>query len=105
MATRIRLKRIGAKKQPQYRVVVIDQRAPRDGRPLEEIGHHNPLTDPPTTTIKEDRARYWLGVGAQPSQTVASLLRRAGIMTANPKATEASAPAPVAEAPAADEPS
>jgi small subunit ribosomal protein S16 len=86
LATRIRLKRIGAKKQPQYRVVVVDGRAARDGRPLEEIGHHNPLTDPPTTTIDADRARYWLGCGAQPSDTVASLLRKAGILPPSAKA-------------------
>ena len=58
LATKIRLKRTGAKKQPQYRVIVIDERAPRDGRAIEEIGHHNPLTDPPTTVINEERARH-----------------------------------------------
>ncbi|NLO73644.1 MAG: 30S ribosomal protein S16 [candidate division WS1 bacterium] len=89
MATKIRLKRCGAKKQPQYRVIVVDERAPRDGRAIEEIGHHNPLTDPPTTTIDEERARYWLGVGAQPSETVTSLLRKAGILAPNVKAAPA----------------
>lgn len=86
MATKIRLKRFGAKKQPQYRVIVVDGRAPRDGRAIEEIGYHNPLTDPPTTTIDEERARYWLSVGAQPSETVTSLLRKAGILAPNAKA-------------------
>jgi small subunit ribosomal protein S16 len=87
---------VGAKKQPQYRVIVIDGRAPRDGRAIEEIGHHNPLTDPPTTTFNEERTKYWLGVGAQPSETVTSLLRRAGLMEPNPKAAAAAAPAETA---------
>lgn len=98
MATKIRLKRTGAKKQPQYRVIVIDERAARDGRAIEEIGHHNPLTDPPTTVINEERARHWLSVGAQPSDTVASLLRRAGILAAK---TAGAAAAPAAKAPVA----
>lgn len=68
--TRIRLKRIGAKKQPYYRIVVVDQRAPRDGRVIEEIGWYNPRQNPPAITIKEERATYWLGTGAQPSEAV-----------------------------------
>ncbi len=75
---RIRLRRQGAKKQPTYRIVVADQRAPRDGRILENIGFFNPRTDPETVSIDLERARYWLSVGAQPSQAVERLLRRAG---------------------------
>ncbi|TEU17287.1 MAG: 30S ribosomal protein S16, partial [Anaerolineales bacterium] len=67
---RIRLCRVGAKKQPSYRVVVADQRAPRDGRFIEIIGHYNPRTDPPTMVIKEERALLWLARGAQPSEAV-----------------------------------
>jgi len=67
---RIRLRRIGAKKKPTYRVVVADSRSPRDGRFIETIGHYDPRTDPPTVVIKEARAIYWLSVGAQPSEAV-----------------------------------
>ena len=69
MAVKIRLKRMGAKKSPFYRVVVADSRSPRDGRFVEEIGTYNPLTEPAQIQIKEDRALYWLQVGAQPSDT------------------------------------
>ncbi len=75
---RIRLRRVGAKKQPSYRVVVADSRAPRDGRFIERLGWYNPHTDPPSFEIKEDRALYWLSVGAQPSDAVARLLKRMG---------------------------
>jgi len=77
---RIRLCRVGAKKQPSYRVVVADQRAPRDGRFIEIIGHYNPRTDPATVVIKEERALFWLARGAQPSQAVARMLTGLGIM-------------------------
>ena len=77
---KIRLRRTGKKKQPSYRVVVADARAPRDGAFIENIGHYNPLTDPPTVVIDEEKALKWLGQGAQPTETVASLLRRLGIM-------------------------
>jgi small subunit ribosomal protein S16 len=77
---RIRLRRVGAKKQPSYRIVVIKSEAAATGRPIENIGHFNPRTDPETFTIKEDRALYWLGVGAQPSEAVLRLLDKAGIM-------------------------
>ncbi len=76
---RIRLRRVGAKKQPSYRVVVADSRAPRDGRFIETIGHYNPRTDPPTVVIHEDRAIYWLSVGAQPSQAVARFFGHLGL--------------------------
>lgn len=77
---KIRLRRTGKKKQPSYRVVVADSRAPRDGAFIENIGHYSPLTDPPTIVIDEEKARKWLERGAQPTETVASLLRKLGIM-------------------------
>jgi small subunit ribosomal protein S16 len=72
---RIRLRRQGAKRQPTYRIVVADQRAPRDGRILENIGFFNPRTEPETVNIDVERARYWLGVGAKPSEAVERLLK------------------------------
>jgi small subunit ribosomal protein S16 len=81
---RIRLRRQGAKKQPTYRVVVADQRSPRDGRIIENIGFFNPRTEPETVTIDVERARYWLGVGAQPSQAVERLLKQVGAYEAAP---------------------
>jgi small subunit ribosomal protein S16 len=81
MATRIRLKRIGAHKAPFYRVVVSDSRSPRDGRFIEEIGYYNPLTQPATVKIDEEAALKWLQTGAQASDTVRSLFSKAGIMT------------------------
>ncbi len=73
---RIRLRRQGATKQPTYRVVVTDREAPRDGRFIEVIGFFNPRTDPETFQIDEERAAYWLSVGAQPSEAVARLLAK-----------------------------
>ena len=67
---RIRLRRVGRKKQPSYRVVVTDARSPRDGRYIEIIGFYNPRTEPATMTLKEERALHWLSVGAQPSDAV-----------------------------------
>ena len=75
---RIRLRRQGAKKQPTYRIVVADQRASRDGRILENIGFFNPRTEPETVNIDVERAKYWLGVGAKPSEAVERLLKKAG---------------------------
>lgn len=75
---KIRLRRVGKKKQASFRVVVADARSPRDGRFIETIGHYNPLTDPPTIVIKEDRALYWLSHGAQPTDAVARMLRNMG---------------------------
>ena len=75
---RIRLSRTGKKKQPSYRVVVADIEAKRDGRIVERIGHYNPLTEPIEYRIKEDRALYWLSVGAQPSDAVRRLLDKQG---------------------------
>ena len=79
---RIRLRRQGAKKQPSYRVVVADQHSPRDGRILENIGFYNPRTDPETVSIDVERVRYWLSVGAQPSESVARLLKTHGLLEA-----------------------
>lgn len=76
---RIRLRRVGKRKQPFYRVVVADSRSPRDGRFIEIIGQYNPLTDPSTITIDNDKALTWLRKGAQPSDQVKSLLKRTGI--------------------------
>lgn len=80
MAVKIRLKRMGAKKAPFYRVVVADSRAPRDGRFIEEIGYYNPLTEPAQVNINEEKALKWLQTGAQPSDTVRALLRKEGIL-------------------------
>ncbi|MBI4826379.1 MAG: 30S ribosomal protein S16 [Nitrospirae bacterium] len=76
---KIRLTRKGAKKQPFYRVIVADSRKPRDGVFLEIIGTYNPLTDPSTIKIDTERAKYWLGCGAQPSSSVKKLLQISGI--------------------------
>ncbi len=80
MAVKIRLKRMGAKKTPFYRVVVADSRYPRDGRFIEEIGTYNPLTDPATVNIDGEKATKWIKDGAQPTDTVKSLLKKAGII-------------------------
>jgi small subunit ribosomal protein S16 len=80
LAVKLRLRRMGKKKQPIYKVVAADSRSPRDGKFIEAIGLYNPLTDPHTIDIKEDRALYWLNVGAQPTDTVRSLLRQKGII-------------------------
>jgi small subunit ribosomal protein S16 len=75
---RIRLRRVGLKKQPSYRIVVIDQRNARNGKYIENIGHHNPRTEPPTDVIDEARALHWLGHGAQPTEAVMYILKRTG---------------------------
>jgi small subunit ribosomal protein S16 len=79
VAVRLRLTRIGGKKDPIWRVVVADQRSPRDGRIIETVGHYNAQTDPSTIVIDEQRVRDWLDRGAQPSNTVRKLLRTQGI--------------------------
>ena len=79
MAVKIRLKRIGQKKVPHYRIVVADSRSPRDGRFIEQIGTYNPNTDPSTIVVDEELARKWLGNGAQPTEAVAKLLKIAGV--------------------------
>jgi small subunit ribosomal protein S16 len=77
---KIRLRRVGAKKQPHYRIVVADARSPRDGKFLETIGHYNPRTEPPTVEVDTERALYWLSVGAQPTEAVRRLLDKTGIL-------------------------
>jgi len=80
MATKIRLRRIGAKKAPFYRVVVADSRSPRDGKFIEEIGYYDPTTNPATIKIDEEKALKWLNDGAQPSDTAKALLKAQGIL-------------------------
>ena len=80
MAVKIRLRRMGMKKAPFYRVVVADERSPRDGRCIEEIGYYNPLTEPATISIDADKATKWLKNGAQPTDTVKALLKKSNII-------------------------
>ncbi|HEX8034560.1 MAG TPA: 30S ribosomal protein S16 [Ktedonobacterales bacterium] len=86
---KIRLMRVGMKGAPSYRVVVAEAQSPRDGRIIENIGWYNPLTDPSTINIDGDRARHWLSVGAQPTESVQSLLIRSGIVSRPERATAA----------------
>lgn len=79
MATKIRLKRMGAKKAPFYRIVVADSRSPRDGRFIDEIGTYDPNRQPAAIEIDAEKTQKWLGTGAQPSDTVRSLLKQAGL--------------------------
>jgi small subunit ribosomal protein S16 len=91
---RIRLRRMGAKKQPFYRIVVANKQSPRDGRFIEVIGTYDPLTEPETVELQVDRAAHWLGHGAQPSDAVARMFRRVGLLDENGKLiTEAPEPA------------
>ena len=78
MAVKIRLKRLGSKKNPFYRVVVADSRYPRDGRFIEEIGTYNPLMDPPEIKVDGEKAKKWISNGAQPTETVRSILKKSG---------------------------
>lgn len=80
MAVKIRLRRSGRKKLPFYRIVVADSQSPRDGRFIENIGHYNPRLPEGGLQVNTERADYWLGVGAQPTDTVRSLLRKAGVI-------------------------
>lgn len=80
MAVKIRLRRMGAKKAPFYRVVVADSRYPRDGRFIEEIGTYNPMTEPADIKIDADKAKKWIANGAQPTDTVKSILKKEGIL-------------------------
>ena len=77
---KIRLKRMGMKKRPFYRIVVADSASARDGRFIEEIGYYNPITDPIELKVDGDRAKYWLGVGAQPTDTTRALLKKGGVL-------------------------
>ncbi|KLU61066.1 30S ribosomal protein S16 [Peptococcaceae bacterium CEB3] len=81
MATKIRLRRMGAKKQPFYRLVVADSASARDGRFIEEIGYYDPTKQPEVLKIDEEKVLKWLTTGAQPSDTVKSLLRKAGLLS------------------------
>ena len=96
MAVRIRLRRIGKKKQPQYRLVVADSRAPRDGRFIETIGQYNPRVEPSAVRVNEERALHWLRQGAQPSDRVRLLLEKLGLLE------KVAAPAEALAAPAAE---
>lgn len=81
---KLRLRRMGAKKRPSYRIVAADSRSPRDGRIIESLGFYDPLTQPATVKVNEERVRHWLSVGAQPSETVRNLLRRQGLVADDP---------------------
>jgi small subunit ribosomal protein S16 len=103
MSVKIRLKRIGATKRPFYRIVVADSRAPRDGRFIETLGYYNPCVEPVELKIDADRAKHWLGVGAQPSDTASSLLKREGLVErSKPRATGKPAAANASAAKAAE---
>lgn len=88
MAVKIRLKRIGAKKSPFYRIIVADSRSPRDGRFIEEIGYYNPLTEPKTVKINNDRAQNWLNNGAKPTDSVDRLFKLNGVYEQKEESTE-----------------
>ena len=77
---KMRLKRVGAKKAPTYRIVIADSRSPRDGRFIEQIGYYNPLTNPADIKIDAEKAKKWLGNGAQPTDTVRDLLKKSGVL-------------------------
>ena len=81
MSVKISMRRMGSKRKPFYRIVVADSRMPRDGRFIEEVGYYNPLTNPDEVKLEEDKIFEWLEKGAQPSDTVRSLLSKAGLMT------------------------
>ena len=76
---KLRLRRMGAKKRPSYRIVAADSRSPRDGAFIESVGYYDPITDPATINVNLDRARHWIHNGAQPTDTVRSILKRAGV--------------------------
>lgn len=95
MAVRIRLTRTGKKKQPSYRVIVADGRAPRDGRYIEQIGRYDPRQEPSLIEIDQERASYWLGHGAQPSEPVRRLLEVAGVLAAPAAPVAATAATPL----------
>ncbi len=80
MAVKMRLRRLGAKKAPFYRVIVADSRSPRDGRFIEEVGYYNPLSNPVEIKIDAEKAKKWIANGAQPTETVKALLKKSGIV-------------------------
>jgi small subunit ribosomal protein S16 len=85
MATKIRLTRLGKMKMPFYRIVVTDSESPRNGAFIEVVGTYNPLVNPPAVVLKEEKLKHWLGKGATPSDTVRSLLKKAGLIPAQKK--------------------
>lgn len=89
---KLRLRRMGAKKRPSYRIVAADSRSPRDGRFIESVGFYDPLTEPATIKLNEERIRYWLSVGAQPTDTVRSMLVRHGLIEAQGASQPGAAP-------------
>ncbi len=93
MAVKIRLKRMGAKKRPFYRVVVADARSPRDGRFIESVGYYDPLPDPAVVKLDDERIRHWMGTGARPSDVVRELMERQGLLPASPRPVRAKAAA------------
>lgn len=93
---KLRLKRMGAKKRPSYRIVATESRSPRDGRFIESIGFYDPVTEPATITLKEDRCRHWLSVGAQPTDRVRDLFVRQGLIEKAAGTAAASESAPSA---------
>lgn len=82
---KLRLRRMGAKKRPSYRIVAADSRSPRDGRFIEVVGFYDPITNPATIRLDEERAKHWLSVGAQPTETVRDILFKAGLVEAEPR--------------------
>ena len=98
MSVKIRLRRTGATKRPNYRIVVADSTSPRDGRFIEIVGHYNPLVEPAEVVVKADRIRHWLSVGAKPTDTVAQLLEKSGVLSEKPAAATTSPAAPEAKA-------
>lgn len=85
---KLRLRRMGAKKRPHYRIVATEHSSPRDGRIIESIGHYTPITEPPVIKLDLERARHWISVGAKPSNTVAGLIRKAEAAEAEAASTE-----------------
>lgn len=104
MATRIRLRRVGQKKQPEYRIVVAEKTDARDGRFIETLGFYRPRSDPAEIQVDAERARTWLAQGATPSDTVRSLLKKAGVFGGDTAAVAAPAEAPAETPDVADEP-
>ena len=103
---KLRLRRMGAKKRPSYRIVAADSRSPRDGRFIESFGFYDPVTEPATVRVDADRARHWLSVGAQPTDTVRDIFRREGLLgnaaaTADAATTDAAPGEPAAASGAA----
>lgn len=93
MAVKIRLRRMGAKKRPFYRIVVADSRAARNGRFIDQLGYYDPTTEPPTMKIDSEKAKMWIGRGAQPTDTARFLLKKSGII----EGSKVEEPAPVVE--------